>query len=80
MASKLKVEELFRMIDSNNSGKITLSEVEHFFLELNTKYGKKYGEDEVRQFFYTLDKNRDGYVDMKEFTDTFMSKYVNNLF
>lgn len=65
------ISEIFGSIDRDHNGRLSVEEAERIFLRLNSRLGRRYGEDDVRQFFHTLDTNRDGYIDLLEFKQAF---------
>ncbi|RNA35181.1 hypothetical protein BpHYR1_023986 [Brachionus plicatilis] len=70
------IEYIFRSIDRNNSGRITVEDAEKILLRLNSRLDRKYGEDDVRAFFNALDINNDGTLDLREFKRAFLN--LNN--
>ena len=67
------VESLFRTIDRSNKGVINIEDAEKTLLRLNSRLGRRYGEDDVRTFFNALDLNRDGTLSLKEFNRAFLN-------
>lgn len=67
------IEEIFHYIDGNQSGRITVQDAEKIFLRINSRLGRQYGEDDVKTFFATLDKNMDGSLDLDEFKNAFLN-------
>lgn len=65
------IEDLFRTIDRKNKGVINVEDAEKVVLRLNSRFGRRYGEDDVDEFFSTLDTNRDGTLDLNEFKQAF---------
>jgi hypothetical protein len=43
---------------------------------LNSRLGRKYGEDDVNAFFQALDDNHDNTIDLEEFKKAFLT--LNN--
>lgn len=70
------IEYIFRSIDRNNNGRISVEDAEKILLRLNSRLDRKYGEDDVRAFFTALDINNDGTLDLKEFKRAFLN--LNN--
>jgi Ca2+-binding EF-hand superfamily protein len=67
------VESIFRTIDRNNNGIINVEDAEKTLLRLNSRLGRRYGEDDVRAFFSALDVNNDGTLDLNEFKRAFIN-------
>ena len=66
------IDEIFRSVDTNNSGSIAIAEAERLLLRLNSRLGRSYGEDDVKKFFSTLDVNGDGTLSLVEFRQAFL--------
>ena len=71
-ALDMLVEEIFASIDTNRNGRLSVEETEKVLLRLNSRLGRSYGEDQLRQFFSALDLNSDGTVDLSEFKRAFI--------
>ena len=67
------ITQIFRTIDTNNNGRINVEDAEKTLLRLNSRLGRRYGEDDVRAFFSALDVNNDGSLDLEEFRKAFMN-------
>ena len=67
------IENIFRTIDRNNNGIINVEDAEKTLLRLNSRLGRRYGEDDVRAFFNALDVNNDGTLDLNEFKRAFLN-------
>ena len=67
------VENIFRTIDRNNNGIINVEDAEKTLLRLNSRLGRRYGEDDVRAFFSALDTNNDGTLGLDEFKRAFLN-------
>ena len=67
------IDEIFRLLDTNERGVITRRDTERLCLRLNSRLRRSYGEDEVVEFFTRLDANGDGLVHPDEFKRTFRS-------
>ena len=65
------IEQIFHTINRNNSGGISIEDAEKALLRLNSRLGRRYGEDDVIAFFSALDKNQDGTLDFEEFKSAF---------
>ena len=70
-SSTALVEEVFRSIDLNANGKISVAEAEKALLRLNARLGRTYGEIDVQAFFRALDVNQDDELDLQEFIRAF---------
>ena len=67
------IEILFKQIDKNGSGLISVEDAERLVLRLNSRLGRCYGEDDVRAFFSVLDKNNDGSLNLEKFKKAFVN-------
>ncbi|RMZ96519.1 hypothetical protein BpHYR1_053024, partial [Brachionus plicatilis] len=67
------IEKIFRSIDKNNKGTISVEDAEKILLRLNSRLGRRYGEDDVKVLFATLDVNNDGSLDLEEFKRAFLN-------
>lgn len=67
------IAKLFKTVDRENNGRITVEDAEKTVLRLNSRLGRQYGEDDVKAFFAALDNNGDGSLDLEEFTKAFLS-------
>ena len=47
-------DDIFSMIDIDNSGYISIEEAEKVVLKLNSQLGRSYGEIEVKEFFLDI--------------------------
>jgi Ca2+-binding EF-hand superfamily protein len=65
------VNKIFRELDNDNNGMISVDEAARVLLRLNSRLGRNYGEDESRQFFQRLDVNKDGQLSLDEFKVAF---------
>lgn len=63
--------EIFAKVDRDGSGSLTFEEAEKLLLKLNSRLGRRYGQEEVRAFFETLDINNDGTISLFEFKRAF---------
>ena len=53
MASSAALK-IFTMIDSNQSGTISVNEAERIVLRLNSRLNRSYGENDVKAFFNSI--------------------------
>lgn len=67
------IEKIFRSIDKDNKGRISVEDAEKILLRLNSRLGRRYGEDDVKILFATLDINNDGHLDLEEFKRAFLN-------
>jgi calcium-binding protein CML len=58
------IEEIFKMIDTDGSGFITVDE----FVAIFKTLGQSLDHDDVRELVYQMDRNNDGKIDLEEFT------------
>jgi hypothetical protein len=70
------VEVIFKSIDRQNHGRISVEDAEKILLRLNSRLNRKYGEDDVQAFFSALDVNQDQTIDLDEFRGAFRSLNV----
>ena len=66
-----QINEIFASVDRDHNGRISVEEAETLLLRLNSRLGRRYGEDDVKRFFESLDANKDGHVDVAEFRRAF---------
>ncbi|VDL93112.1 unnamed protein product [Schistocephalus solidus] len=64
------VRELFKHIDKDGSGKISVQELKH---ALEKEIGQTLREEDVRQFMARLDTNQDGELSLEELNAFFTS-------
>ncbi|OON17154.1 EF hand [Opisthorchis viverrini] len=57
-----EIEELFRIIDKDNNGKITKSELSKFFKSHRCKYSSK----QISQYVKKIDQDGDGKITLME--------------
>ena len=67
------ISQIFQTIDRNQNGRINVEDAEKTLLRLNSRLGRRYGEDDVRAFFSVLDVNNDGSLDLNEFKRAFLN-------
>lgn len=58
------IEEIFRMVDTDDSGFITVDE----FIAIFKTLGQSLDHDDVRELVYQMDRNNDGKIDLEEFS------------
>lgn len=66
--------DLFDLIDIDSNNTISLGEAEKLFERLTNRLGRRYGENEVKEFFSYIDLNEDGRVDFSEFRRVFQEQ------
>lgn len=69
--SSVPVEQIFKLIDKDNSGFITVEEAGRILLRVNSRLGRSYGEENITDLFNILDKNGDGKLNLAEFSAIF---------
>ena len=72
-ASSALVQQIFRQLDADSSGALSLDEATSIFLRINSRLGRRYGEGDVRRFFAALELSADGSIDLGEFRRAFDS-------
>lgn len=67
------VGEIFSQVDSrmSSNGRLTIEEAEKLLLKLNSRLGRRYSEDDLRRFFYSLNIQQDGTISLEEFRVAF---------
>jgi hypothetical protein len=70
-ASEATIEAIFKQIDRDNSGEISVDEAGAVLLRLNSQLNRGYGENEIKTFFDSLDTNRNGELSFDEFKAAF---------
>jgi len=66
------IEQIFRLVDYNNTGRINAEDAEKTLLRLNSRLKRSYSENEVLEFFSTLHVV-DGTIDLNEFKRAFLN-------
>ena len=81
-ATPNKIEEIFQDIDADGTGKITPQSLWTILQTVNAKFNKSYTFADAQSFFYALDSNSDGQLDLEEFTRAFKyaAESINNFF
>jgi hypothetical protein len=79
-ATPNKIEEIFQDIDADGTGKITPQSLWTILQTVNAKFNKSYTFADAQSFFYALDSNSDGQLDLEEFTRAFKyaAESINN--
>lgn len=67
----IPVEQIFKLIDKDNTGYISVEEAGRILLRVNSRLGRSYGEDNINELFKILDKNGDGRLNLQEFSAIF---------
>ncbi len=65
------INAIFNHIDRDSNGYLSQEEACSIFLRINDRLGRSYGEDDVNHFFYDLDRNGDGTINVEEFRVAF---------
>lgn len=68
-----QIDEIFNYIDQCQAGAITVEDAEKILLRINSRLGRRYGEDDVRAFFMALDSDSDGLLDLNDFKRAFLT-------
>lgn len=71
VAASVPVEQIFKLIDKDNNGFISVEEAGRILLRVNSRLGRSYGEDNISELFKILDKNGDGKLNLQEFSAIF---------
>ena len=61
------IDEIFKQINSDGNARISTIEAEKILLKLNSRFGRFYGEHEVKGLFNALDSDQDGFLSLEEF-------------
>ena len=61
------IDALFKAIDNDKSGTISINEAARIVLKINSRLGRSYGEDDVINFMSALDINGDNKITLDEF-------------
>lgn len=69
--SKSAVDEIFRLLYNKENGRIKVNRAARVVLKVNSRLGRKYGEDDVKHFIRALDINGDGTLSLNEFREAF---------
>jgi hypothetical protein len=65
------VAEIFKSVDSDQSGTISVEEANNILMRLNSRLNRNYGEKDRLAFFAVLDTNKDGHIDLNEFKQAY---------
>lgn len=71
-ALESSIEQIFRLVDFNNTGRINAGDAEKTLLRLNSRLKRSHNEEEVIKFFETL-QMVDGSIDLNEFKRAFLN-------
>lgn len=61
------ISEIFSQVDKDNNGRLYVDEAEKLLLKLNSRLGRRYGDEDIRHFFQYLNIDPDGTISLKEF-------------
>ena len=67
------IEQIFRLVDRENKGRIDADEAKKTLLRLNSRLKRQYEQEDVNAFFSTLRINPDNTLDMEEFKKAFLN-------
>jgi Ca2+-binding EF-hand superfamily protein len=67
------INKIFKLIDRDECGNVSVSDASAILLRLNSRLRQSYGEDDLINFFNTLDSNKDGKLDLDEFRKAFLN-------
>lgn len=65
------VNEVFNALERDHNGKLSVEEAERLLLRLNSRLGRRFGEEDVKRFFESVTLNRDGQVEVADFRRAF---------
>ncbi|GAV09514.1 hypothetical protein RvY_19043-2 [Ramazzottius varieornatus] len=68
---KDNLEVIFRWMDQDNSGILTMEEFQHGCILLNKHMGNPLTEEQIKDLATSLDINRDGQIEFNEFLEAF---------
>lgn len=71
VAASALVQQILNQLDTDGSGTLSVEEANSIFLRINSRLGRRYGEDDVQNFFQSLDLNGDGQINLAEFKRAF---------
>ena len=66
------IEQIFHLVDFNNTGRINIQDAEKTLLRLNSRLQKSYGEEEIANFFSSIE-SIDQSIDLNEFKRAFLN-------
>lgn len=70
-ASSVPVEQIFQLVDKENTGYIPVEEAGRILLRVNSRLERSYNEDNIGELFKILDKNNNGKLNLQEFSAIF---------
>jgi hypothetical protein len=70
--------ELFHSVDTSGDARISANEAENVVLKLNQRLGRSYSTQDAGAFLRSLDSNKDGFVDFKEFKSGLLAQFTGN--
>ena len=69
--------ELFSSVDTSGDSRISAAEAESVVIKLNNRLGRSYNSDDAATFLRSLDSNKDGFVDFKEFKNGLLNQFTS---
>lgn len=69
-----QINEIFATVERDANGRITSEEGEKLLLRLNSRIGRRFGEEDVKRFFDSFDITKDGQIDLADFRRVFESQ------
>ena len=69
------LSELFSSVDTSGDARIATGEAQGVLLKLNQRLGRSYTVDDAVSFMRSLDTNRDGFVDFREFKSGLLASF-----
>ena len=67
----INLGELFSTVDIDRNNTVSFEDAEKLLARLNGRLGRRMGDDEVKQFFHSIDLTSEGRVDIYEFKHQF---------
>jgi hypothetical protein len=71
-SNDLMIENIFKSMDVNQTGKVSVRDAERTFAKLNAYLNRNYGQEDLKLFFNAVDVNHDETIDFDEFKRAFL--------